>query len=328
MLLAPAYGAPSATITAGDSKAHCITLRFPDGVLDQSIITAAGDLTGVTYNCLGVFANPTRTWAEWETPWMFSTIYDRWDAWLAESPAHQVVMGMDLIPRSVSDDMDPLTWEQPCADGSYDQYATALARNLVSYGAGDIVIRLGVEANGNWEADYVGSTPPEMSAWAKCYDNEVTAMRGVPGANFLFVWNPNACTADLPLSEWYPGNSYVDIIGVDAYDMDCSTDRSVSQEGWAAYDTDSSGSTPGNNNFPSLANIEAFAAANGKPLSFPEWGLDTGMPDDPAYVTDMGQMFNSENFAFETYFDDSDDGIVPLGPAIPSATTAYSHVFR
>ncbi len=32
----------------------------------------------------------------------------------------------------------------------------SLAKNLVSYGAGDIVIRLGTEANGSWEADYIG----------------------------------------------------------------------------------------------------------------------------------------------------------------------------
>ena len=42
-----------------------------------------------------------------------------------------------------------------CAAGSYNQYATTLAQNLVSYGAGNIVIRLGTEANGTWEADYV-----------------------------------------------------------------------------------------------------------------------------------------------------------------------------
>jgi hypothetical protein len=331
MILTPTNGSPGPTITAGDSKANCVSLSFPDGILHQSMITAAGAVTGVTYNCLGVFANPTSSWAQWETPWMFSTAYDRWDAWLAESPAHQVVMGMDLIPQSLSDDGDPLTWEQPCADGDYDQYATALARNLVSYGAGDVVIRLGVEANGNWEDDYVGSTTHEMSTWATCFDNEVSAMRAVSGAHFLFVWNPNVCVDDLPLREWYPGNSYVDIIGVDAYDVDCWTLKSVSQEGWSAYFTDSAAvssvSTRGDSNFPSLANIEAFATANGKSLSFPEWGLIAGMPDDPTYVTDMGQMFNDENFSFEDYFDSGTDAVSPLGPATPNATSAYSHVF-
>ena len=297
-------------------------------MLDQSVVSAASSLTGVTYNCLGTFANPMPTWADWETPWMFSTTSDGWDAWLAASPAHQVVMGMDLIPQSVSDNSNPLTWEQACAAGDYNQYATALARNLVSYGAGSVVIRLGVEANGNWEADYVGTTTQEMNDWAQCYDNEVAAMRAVPGTDFLFVWNPNVCTADLPLGEWYPGNSYVDIIGVDAYDEDCSTLKTVSQEGWAAYSTDSAANTPNDPSFPSLDNIEAFAAANGKPLSFPEWGLDASMPDDATYVADMAQMLSQDDFAFESYFDSNDDGIAPLGSTIPNATAAYSQAFK
>ena len=325
MLLAPANGASVATITAGDSKAHCIDLRFPGGDLSQSTITAASDVTGVTYNCLSIFAGPTATWDQWENPWMLST--QGWDTWLTESSAHQIVMGMDLIPQSDSDNIYPLSWEQPCANGSYDRYATALAQNLVSNGAGNIVIRLGVEANGDWEDDYVGRTASEMNAWATCYDNEVAAMRAVSGANFLFVWNPNVCVDDLPLSEWYPGNSYVDIIGVDAYDIDCWTLRSVSQEGWTPYFTDRAANPQGGSDFPSLAGLEAFAAANGKPMSFPEWGLIRGWPDDPSYVAGMAQMFNQDNFSFESYFDNDSDTVIPLGSDIPNATAAYSNAF-
>ena len=317
---------PSSTITAGDSKAHCITLSFTYGQLNQSEISAVTDLTGVTYNCVELFANPIPTWAEWETPWMFSDISDGWDAWLDTNPAHQVVMGMDLIPQSVSNNDDPLSWEESCAAGSYNQYATTLAKNLVSWGAGSIVIRLGPEANGAWEADYVGSTTTEMNDWAKCYDNEVTAMRSVSGTHFLFIWNPNACTTDLPLDEWYPGNSYVDIIGIDAYDNDCSSQMTVSQEGWTAFLNNSAGNTPNDPNFPSIANMEAFAVANGKPLSFPEWGISG--TDDAAYVTDMAQIFKQDDFSFESYFDDSDDGITPLGPEIPDSTAAYSQAFK
>jgi hypothetical protein len=327
-VLVAAPHAGGGTVTAGDSKANCITLDLPYGVLNQSTITAATSLTGITYNCLETFANPAPTWADWETPWMFSTTSDGWDAWLAASPAHQVIMSMDLIPQTVSDNDDPLTWEQACAAGSYDQYATTLAKNLVSYGASGVVIRLGDEANGSWEADFTGSTDTEMNDWAKCYDNEVTAMRAVSGTHFLFVWNPNTCTQNFALDEWYPGNSYVDIIGADAYDNDCSTKKTVSEEGWKAYSTNSSANTPNDPNFPSIANIEAFAVANGKPMSFPEWGLTADMPDDATYVTDMGHMFNTDDFSFESYFDTGDDGIAPLGSSIPSATAAYSRAFR
>ena len=258
---------------------------------------------------------------------MFASASDGWDAWLAASPAHQVVIATNLIPASVSTS-DPLGWEQPCAAGDYNQYAAKLAENLVSYGAGNIVIRLGAEANGDWENDYVGTTSTEMTDWAKCFDNEVAAMRAVPGAHFLFVWNPNICIANIPLSKWYPGNPYVDIIGADAYDVDCDTGNTVSQEGWTAYSTDSASGGSQEPDFPSLANIEAFAAANDRAMSFPEFGLYDGKLDDATYMTDMMTMFKDHDFAFECYFNSNDNGIAPLGSLIPNATAAYSQAFN
>ncbi len=73
---------------------------------------------------------------------------DGWDAWLSASSTHQLVLSQDLIPKSVSstNNPNPLPWEQACAKGDYNQYAKALAQNLVSYGAGNSVIRLGTEA--------------------------------------------------------------------------------------------------------------------------------------------------------------------------------------
>jgi len=329
-LTAAILGAGNAppSITAGDSKANCITLKLQNGVLNQSTITAATNLTGITYNCVDTFANPVASWASWEEPWMFSTPSDGWRAWLAASSAHQVVMGLDLIPQSISNNNNPLSWEQQCAAGDFNQYAKTLAENLVSYGAGGIVIRLGLEANGTWEADFVGTTDAEMSAWSQCYDNEVTAMRAVPGTHFLFVWNPNVCTADLPLNKWYPGNSYVDIMGIDAYDLDCTTQKTVAQEGWTKYSTDSAANTPADPNFPSLVNMEAFASAHGKPLSFPEWGLGDGRSDDTAYMSNIAQTFKDDDFAFEGYFDTGEDGIAQLGGTIPKATAAYSTAFK
>jgi beta-mannanase len=149
----------------------------------------------------------------------------------------------------------------------------------------------------------------------------------VSGSHFLFVWNPNICTENLPLNEWYPGNSYVDIIGADAYDEDCNNLQTVSEEGWAAYANDSSANTPNNSNYPSLNNIEAFAAANGKPFALPEWGESTSESDDPTYVTDMGQMVKDDDTSFQAWFDDGSQGTQMLGPDIPLSTSAYEQEF-
>src|ERR1019366_4524359 len=54
--------------------------------------------------------------------------------------------------------------------------------------------------------------------WATCFANEVTAMRQATGEHFLFDWNPNACYESVPYANYYPGNAYVDILGLDLYD--------------------------------------------------------------------------------------------------------------
>jgi beta-mannanase len=193
---------------------------------------------------------------------------------------------------------------------------------LVADGAGNTVMRLGLEANGGWEIDYVGQTLAEQQDWAHCYDNEVTAMRAVTGAHFLFVWNPNVCTNDLGLANWYPGNAYVDIIGADAYDLDCNTLKTVAQEGWAAYYIDGNAG-----NDDSLSAISAFAVSHSKPMSLPEWGEDTGQVDDPAYVQGIASVVNDGDFSFQAYFDCGTDSVRPLGSSEPQSTAAYMNAF-
>ena len=61
-------------------------------------------------------------------------------------------------------------------------------------------------------------------------------------------------------------------------------------------------------------------------MSFPEWGLGAG-DDDTAYVNGIVEMFNADNFAFQCYFDEGDDGIAQLGPSIPNSVIAY-HAFQ
>ena len=47
-------------------------------------------------------------------------------------------------------------------------------------------------------------------------------MRSVSGANFQFIWNPDdsadtSCSGQL--EDYYPGDSYVNMVSLDVYDM-------------------------------------------------------------------------------------------------------------
>jgi hypothetical protein len=39
-------------------------------------------------------------------------------------------------------------------------------------------------------------------------------------------------------------------------------------------------------------------------------------------------MFHSDEFAYQSYFDNNDDGIAQLGSSIPEATGAYAKAFK
>jgi hypothetical protein len=299
-------------------------MNNPNGAITDSLLSSYEATTGVNYNCVEIFADADPDWSTWSDPWPFTQSSYGWTTWLAASPSHQVVLGQQLIPNSLCTSVcsDPLTWESACASGAYDSYAAQLGENLVAEGAANTVIRLGKEFNGSWENDWIGSTTEEQQDWAQCFDNEVSAMRAVPGAHFLFDWNPAACDGGYSLADAYPGNAYVDIIGIDDYDLDCTdlkTVAGVSPEGWNLFEN-AGGSG-------SAASIIAFAESQNKPISFPEWGEDSGYGDDPTFINDMSSVIKSDSTAYESYFDCNCDSITPLGSSIPASTSAYTAAF-
>jgi hypothetical protein len=308
-------------VTAGASRSQClITTPSNAGLLSsvQAVVNSFQSATGSTVSCLGVYNTGGTSWAQWDNPWVSGPAGAGYSQWVAEAPSSRaLVIGQDLIPSSLADIGNPLSWEQSCAAGDFDSYATTFAANLVAAGLQNSVIRLGEEMNGSWEKDYVGTTTQEQNLWATCFANEVTAMRAAPGEHLLIDWDINACTSAIPYANFYPGNAYVDILGIDLYDAGCD-----------APTTALTFSQLANENY-GLTEFEAFAAAQGKPMSFPEWGLTTQPSgDDPAYITAMGSTIESGNFAFEEYFDVVDGTTMLLdGGNTPLSDAAFQKAF-
>jgi beta-mannanase len=305
-------------ITAGQSRSECLEPNFDDTGLSalQSAVTSFDNLTNTSVTCVLAYTNGAQTWAQWDDPWVTANQYG-YAPWVAEAPqTRQLVLDVDLIPGSLSDTNDPSGWEQSCANGDYNTYAATLGTNLVAAGLQNSVIRLGTEMNGPWEADYIGTTTNEQNLWATCFANEVTAMRQATGEHFLFDWNPNACSMNVPYANFYPGNAYVDIVGLDIYDLACDTP------------TTSVSFTQLANEPAGITSFEAFANAQGKPMSFPEWGLESSPSgDDPAYIDGIGSAVANGNFAFEAYFDAGANGTVPLGSSTPLSLAQFQKWF-
>jgi beta-mannanase len=169
--------------------------------------------------------------------------------------------------------------------------------------------------NGMWENDFIGNTMQEQKLWATCFANEVTALRRATGEHFLIDWNPNACVENIPYARYYPGNGYVDIVGLDLFDESCVAPKTP-------YTFSQLANEPA-----SLTTFEAFAAAKGKPMSLPEWALSaTPIRDDPAYVNGIGSTVAYKDFAFENYFDFQQPSPL-LGSQTPLSLAAFQNWF-
>ena len=212
------------------------------------------------------------------------------------SPAHEVPIwdrtgyrmtwGIPILPNSGAS-------LQVGATGAYDAHFETIARYLVAHGQASSVIRLGWEFNGDWFSWSAAGCP---ACFVSYWRHIVTTMRAVPGEQFLFEWNPAAGTGALAPPAAYPGNRFVDIIGLDVYDNVPGIVRPAARWNHLLFEPFG------------LAWVVGFAESHGKALSFPEWGLGwppEGGGDNAYFVTHMARFIlslpNVDNANFWDY---------------------------
>ncbi len=212
---------------------------------------------------------------------------------------YQLVLGVPMIPTQNGEPMGTLA---KGAAGDYDGDFATLANTLVHYGESNAILRIGWEFNGTW---YPWAVTDETAAveFAAYFRQIVTTMRSVPGTAFQFVWNPTSGPEPEAAQNAYPGDAYVNDIGLDLYDQVWGVPMDPPLA-WARYVTEVDG----------LQWLSSFAAAHHKPVVIPEWAVTIrpdghGLGDDPLYVAKMAQWINQHDVAFSSYFDaDAPDG--------------------
>jgi hypothetical protein len=193
------------------------------------------------------------------------------------------------------------------AAGNYNKHFRLLARRLVAHGQGTATLRLGPEFNGRW-FKWTMVVPNGGKLYARFWREIVTTMRSVPGANFKFDWAVNAGSAwvnngrrQLSAAKAYPGNRYVDFIGMDVYDQSWAVHRKSATKRWNEFVNQKDG----------LNWHVNFAAARHKPMSIPEWGLvkrldDHGGGDNPYFIAQMHKWIQRHQIAYHLYFESTD----------------------
>ena len=203
------------------------------------------------------------------------------------------------------------------AAGAYDATFTSIAETMVADGFSTAIVRIGWEFNGNWQPWSSYKDPADFITY---YRRIVTLMKAVPGARFQFEWCPNAGTGYLAPDQSYPGDGYVDIVGMDVYDAHWSAGDAAPAARWNYFVTEPYG----------LQWQVTFAAAHMKRLSLPEWGCcgdNTG--DDPYFVNAVAAWLSLHSYLYADYWDSN--SVYPgalSGNQYPNAGAAYIADFR
>ncbi|WP_330289848.1 glycoside hydrolase family 26 protein [Streptomyces sp. NBC_00576] len=139
-------------------------------------------------------------------------------------------------------------------DGKHDTYIRTFAKAVKENGW-PVALRFGHEMNGHWypwaERNGVNKPGEFKAAWKHVHD----IFRQVGADNVIWVWAPNTLRGADPVSlkSLYPGDAYVDWVGMSAYDV----------TEWTAKDLID----------PTLADIRTFTE---RPLLITETGSQPG----------------------------------------------------
>lgn len=117
-------------------------------------------------------------------------------------------------------DMDPYSRQsamQEIADGKYDWYLYQFAHAIVTFGH-PVIINFAHEMNGSWFHYGYKYVKPATFIAAFRHIHTIFEMAGASNVTWLWTVNVPSGTQTGPIAQFYPGDAYVDWIGIDGYD--------------------------------------------------------------------------------------------------------------
>ena len=217
----------------------------------------------------------------------------------------------------------PICWTIPmfadggslseAAAGKYQDYYEQAAKMLAQTRQTESVIyvRVGEEFNGDWMP---WSAAGHEQDFVKAFRNFVDAFRSVSD-RFRFEWNVNVRETRMDPVDAYPGDDYVDVIGMDFY-YNIKWNPTDPLKAWDEMV----------NNKYGLGWLEDFASARKKPTAYPEWGVNSAGAGP--YIEKAAQWFANHNVLYQSVWNSNDAFPGKLTDhQYPEAASAYISAF-
>lgn len=164
---------------------------------------APGSYTGINQfaQAIGRQPNVVLYYSQWFEPFNIG--------FAVTAAKHGAVTLVQIAPRNIS--------LESIVSGRYDAYLRSYASAVKAFGT-QVILSFGHEMNGYWNSWGYTHTPPAVfvAAWRHI----VTVFRGQRTKNVTWLWTVNIIGVPNVIPEpspWWPGNSYVDWVGIDGY---------------------------------------------------------------------------------------------------------------
>jgi hypothetical protein len=294
------------------AAAGAVVMSDAAGANAASAATTAGRETSPT-RFLGVFReeDPTAIAADVRSQYGVTPAGVMWfDSW-ASGRAFPVTEAKALWRRGI---MPHYTWEpwnttlgpndpgqirlQAIIDGAWDGYISARAREFAAVRK-PILVRWGHEFNGNWYPWGIANNNADPSLYVQAY-RHVHDLAGAAGArNVQWVWafnngsSPDEAYNDPAAA--YPGDAYVDWVGIDGYNWGFGPSWDPAGDHWTSFDATFA-----------AGYAKARAVAPNRPVMLGEFASTEDGGDKARWLEDMDTVLRSgayPDLRLLTYFD-------------------------
>lgn len=270
-------------------------IGLPD-IYDSATQSAATTQWNSFVNAMGqsptmmlTYVDKTHPISQWVSDQQWNVASWKATPWLAGVTP---IVGLPMAVVGDNGDVD----FKAIASGAWDSVINGVFKDWVSAGYTNLYLRPGWEMNGDWYPWAV--TNANAADFVAAFRHIADLAHNYQGASITVVWNPNVgdpANANVPISNYYPGDSYVDVIAIDTYGAPLDSDNSPSNQA-----TDSADYT--------LNAAIAFAKAHGKPFALAETGAN-----DAVFPANLAKAVAAANVNVDFVgFWDINDGGLPL----------------
>jgi beta-mannanase len=191
------------------------------GVNTPGINTSTGASLDEFSALVGTMPKIAMWYQDWDEQWSTALLNPRFTSPVTERGATPMVTWEPFLSAE-EDSHQPAYALSVIASGRYDRYIWRAARETAAYKK-PVFIRLAEEMNGSWSswgAGVDGNTPQSFIAM---WRHVVSIFRLAGASNARWVWSPNVRDTDArAFQQYFPGNAWVDDVGLDGYNFGSS----------------------------------------------------------------------------------------------------------